>query len=73
MLDKFTKRLAKIGITLTYIGNYPWVYLDTVNGKKVKGTFMANHGFTAFMLNLSDDDYRISDRRVLFNKIREML
>ena len=73
MIKQFTERLAKIGIKLTYIGNYPWVYLDTVNGKKVKGTFMANHGFSAFTLGVNDGVHRISDRRVLFNKIREML
>lgn len=51
-IKSFIHRLAKIGITVEFIGNYPWVYLDKVNGKKVTGTFMADHGFTVFFLGI---------------------
>ena len=73
LIERFIRRMNKIGIDIGLIGNYPWIYLDTVNGKKVKGTFMANHGFTAFLLDVSTGTQHLPDRRMLFNKIREML
>ena len=73
IIERFIRRMDKIGIDIGLVGNYPWVYLDTVNGKKVKGTFNAKHGFTAFMLDLSGGEPYIPNRRVLFNKIKEML
>ena len=73
MTDRITRlinRLQKIGINLEFIGNYPWVYLDKVNGVKVTETYCGEHGFTAFFLY---KDPVWSDRRVVFNKIREMV
>ena len=73
MINKFVERLKKIGVNVELMGNYPWIYLHKVNGIRVQGTFMANHGFSAFTLGVNDGVHRISDRRVLFNKIRETL
>ena len=44
----FINRLKKIGITLELIGNVPWIYLDKVNGNKIKREdwINANHGYT---------------------------
>tara|TARA_R110000787_G_scaffold87911_4_gene186960 strand:+ start:876 stop:1301 length:426 start_codon:yes stop_codon:yes gene_type:complete len=70
--QRFTDRLAAIGITVELGGNYPWIYLDKVNDVPVEGVFQARHGFTAFFMQ-QGDDCRFSDRRVVFNKIREML
>ena len=47
-IQSFHNRLKKIGIEVEFIGNYPWLYLDKVNGKKVTGRLHANHGFTVF-------------------------
>ena len=73
LIERFIRRMDKIGIDIGLVANYPWIYLNTVNGKKVKGTFNAKHGFTAFMLDLSGGEPYIPNRRVLFNKIKEML
>jgi len=72
IITRFTDRLSAIGITVELGGNYPWIYLDKVNSVKVEGVFQARHGFTAFFMQ-QDDDCRFSDRRVVFNKIRDML
>ncbi len=74
-LERFITRLKRIGIDVTFVGNYPWVYLDTVNGTRVRGTFQAEHGFTAFWLTLpsAPDKYQITDIRTVFAKIRETL
>jgi len=71
MLQSLHNKLARIGVDVTFIGNYPWVYLDTVNGKQVTGTFQANHGFTAFFL--TKKGYEFTNVREVFKKIRETL
>ena len=67
---KFRTRLEKIGIDIKFKVNLPWIYLDTINGKKVTGTFHANHGWTAFFLHM-DGSYKFSDRREVFKKVRQ--
>lgn len=71
-LDVFVKRLKKIGIETTYIGNYPWIYLDTVNSKKVKEKFHGNHGFTiAFHPIRADQKFKFTDLKYIFKIIRK--
>lgn len=73
-IGSFVNRLAKIGVDVTFLGNYPWIYLDTVNGKKVEGLFQANHGFTAFWYGIKPGEIpQISDITEVFKKIRETL
>ncbi len=45
-LVKFKNRLKKIGYEINLEGNIPWIYLDSVNGNKVKPEdwINANHG-----------------------------
>lgn len=73
-ISSFYNRLKKIGIEVSMIGNYPWVYLDTVNGKRVKGTFEGDHGFTIFFRHsrIGGGD-KITDIPTIFRKIREIL
>lgn len=68
LIERFVRRLKKIGIDITLSANYPWVYLDEVNGLWVGEKFRANHGFTAFFIT---DDVKWSDRRVVFQMIRQ--
>jgi len=75
-LPIFIRRLKKIGITIETFGNYPWIYLGTVNGKPIKEKFRAEHGFTAFFLatkNSQNYITKFTDRRKVFKKVREML
>ena len=71
-VEKFIRRLAKIGVGVELVANYPWIYLDRVNGTKVTDKFLANHGFTAFFAN-SENGCRFSDRRKVFRKVRQVL
>lgn len=50
VLDDFKRRMDKMGINCEFTGNYPWIYLNSVNGKKVKEKFCGNHGFTVAFL-----------------------
>lgn len=73
-INKFVRRLKKIGIDVKFIGNYPWIYLETVNGKKVEGKFHSNYGFTVFWSGIKYGDVaHISDITEVFKKIRETL
>lgn len=73
-IDSFVNRLKKIGITVELAGNYPWVYLETVNGYEVNERFYANHGFTAFFYGCRPgQETSITDIRSVFKKIRDML
>jgi hypothetical protein len=71
-VDRFRNRLERIGIQVTFSGNYPWIYFATINGKKVTGTFYGEHGWTAFFMQL-DGSYKFSDRKEVFDKVRSMV
>ena len=71
-LSTFKTRLEKIGIDVTFAANYPWIYFNTINGKKVTGTFHGNHGWTAFFSPVDlHGKVKFSDRREVFKKVRE--
>lgn len=73
-IKSFHDRLAKIGVKVTMFGNYPWVYLDTVNDKKVHGTLHSDHGFTVFFRAIKPGEKdKITDIPLIFKKIRETL
>lgn len=73
-ITSFINRLKKIGVNVELFGNYPWVYLDKVNGKKVKGTYQGNHGFTVFFTAIKKNQLdKFTDIPTIFKKIREML
>lgn len=73
-IDQFYKRLKKIGIEVELVANYPWIYLDKVNGKKVHGKLYGNHGFTVFFVPVRlGGRETITDIPKIFAKIRETL
>lgn len=72
VVDKLHTRLAKIGIETTYIGNIPWIYLATINGKRVTETFLGNHGFTvAFYPIKKGRGIELTDIKEIFKLIRK--
>lgn len=73
-IPSFVSRLKRVGIEVSLVRNWPWVYLDEVNGKKVTDKFMANHGFTVFFMatKVGEKDH-ITDIAEVFKQIRKML
>ena len=69
-LHKLHRRLLAINIVTTYIGNYPWVYLDTVNKKRVKEKYMARHGFTVATVSIGGK-IQLTDTKKMFQIIRK--
>lgn len=73
-LDILIERLKKINVEIELIGNYPWIYLASVNGNYVKGDdyYLANHGFTiAFMPMSEREKIEITDIKKTFEIIRK--
>ena len=57
VITTLKNRLSKIGIEIEMSGNYPWIYLDKVNGNRIKKEdFTANHGFNIAWFGIRNDD-----------------
>ncbi len=72
-LDVFVERLKKIGIDVKLSGNFPWIYLDEINGIRVTERFQANHGFTVMFLPGRNDSppSEFTDIKEIFNLLRK--
>ena len=68
----FVERLERIGIKVELFRNYPWIYLDKVNGIRVTEKFEANHGFTiAFCPIRKDQELQFTDITEIFKILRK--
>ena len=72
-ITRFVERLKKIGIEVKLVGNFPWVYIDEICGKKVTETFEGNHGFTLIFLpgRLDSPPSEFTDITEIFKLIRK--
>lgn len=74
VLSRLLPRLKKIGINIEMVGNYPWIYLEKVNGNRIKKEdyFCGNHGFTiAFYPIRADQTMELTDIKKVFEIIRK--
>jgi hypothetical protein len=74
VLNRLVPRLKKIGINIEMYGNVPWIYLDKVNGNRIKKEdyFCGNHGFTiAFYPVRVGEKMKLTDIRKVFEIIRK--
>ena len=69
----FVERLKKIGIDVKLSGNYPWVYITEICGKRVTEKFDGNHGFTIIFLLVRNDSppSEFTDIKEIFKLIRK--
>lgn len=73
-ITTFVDRLSKLGIKLQLAGNYPWIYIDSINGKRVTEKFQGNHGFTiAFLPIRKDQELNFTDIGEIFKLIRKYI
>ena len=71
-IEIFKNRLEQIGIKIEFTANYPWIYIDTINGKKITETFQGEHGFTiAFMPIRANQKLAFTDLKKVFKLIRK--
>jgi hypothetical protein len=72
VLEAFQDRMLRLGINVELVGNYPWVYIESINGKRVTETFRANHGFTiAFTPIRLGQKLEITDISEVMNLVRK--
>ena len=73
-LTVFVDRMNRIGIDIKLAGNYPWIYINSINGKRVTEIFEANHGFTiAFLPVRADKELELTDIGEIFKLIRKYI
>lgn len=74
VLERLVPRLKRIGIEIEMSGNYPWIYLEKVNGNEIRREdyFYGNHGFTiAFSPIRNDQKMELTDIKQVFKIIRK--
>jgi len=75
-VDKITtliSRLKKIGIIIELSGNYPWIYLSTINGIRVQEKYMAEHGYTIALYPKVGEELDFLDIPGMFKIIRKYI
>lgn len=71
-LNVFLERLKKIGINMNLVSNYPWVYIDKINGNRVIEKYKSNHGFTITHQPIRmGDDINLAETEKIFELIRK--
>jgi hypothetical protein len=74
VLNRLVPRLRKIGINIEMSGNIPWIYLEKVNGNRIKKEdyYCGNHGFTiAFYPIKVGQKMELTDIKKVFEIIRK--
>ena len=72
VFDDFKRRMDKLGINCEFVGNYPWIYINKINGKRVTEKFCGNHGFTIAFLPIRDGQkMELTDIGEIMNLIRK--
>lgn len=73
-LSNFINRLNKLGINLNIVSNYPWIYINSINGIKVTEKFHSEYGFTiAFLPIKLNDELEFTDVGEIFKLIRKYI
>ena len=73
-LDSFMERMEKLGINIELASNYPWIYIEKINGNRIKSEdyFQGNHEFTiAFLPIRNDQELKFTDIGEIFKLIRK--
>jgi len=71
-LTVFVDRMNRIGIDIELFSNIPWIYINSINGKRVTEIFEANHGFTiAFLPVRADQELAFTDITEIFKLVRK--
>lgn len=73
-VETFLRRMTKLGIQMELSSNFPWIYIDKINGKRVTEKFEGNHGFTlAFVPIRAGQDMQFTDIGEIFKLIRKYI
>lgn len=71
-LNIFIKRLKKLNIDTTYLNNYPWIYLETVNNIRVTDKYNSEYGFVIGYAPIrANQEFNFTDLSIIFKTIRK--
>ena len=65
-LQRLKDRLRAIDIVVEFRGNYPWVYLHSINGVRITEQRFSGHTYTVFM----ESNNQFYEPRNMFKLIR---
>lgn len=68
---RLKERLQKIGIEIEISSNFPWVYLDKVNGNRVDEVFYLEHYFCIGFSPIKLGQFKFNDLSEIFKVIRK--
>jgi hypothetical protein len=72
ILETFITRMKRLNINIELVVNYPWVYLNKINGKYVTEKFRSEHGFTiAFLPIKKEGKMEFTNISEIFSLIRK--
>jgi len=69
-LNVFVARMKKLGITMKFASNVPWIYVTEVNGKKITEKHASEHGFC---IGYKNQYFKFEYKKELFNLIRKYI
>lgn len=68
-LDGIITKLHKAGVNIQLLINYPWVYIDKINNRKVIEKYNSEHGWVVGIYN--KNKFKIDNIKEFFNLIRK--
>ena len=69
-LNVFVARMKKLGITMKFAMNSPWVDISEVNGRKVTEKHASEHGF---VIGYRNNYFKFEYEKEMFNLIRKYI
>lgn len=73
-LEIFIERLKKININLNLSANYPWIYIDSINGIKVKEKQYSDYAWTiGFYPIRRDENFKFYNLDETFKLIKKYI
>ena len=64
--------MSRLGIDIELSSNLPWIYIHSINKKRVKERFKAEHGFTiAFYPVRKNQELEFTDIKEIIKLIRK--
>lgn len=70
-LTRFIKRMKNIDINILCTMNFPWVYIDSINGIDVTEKYQSKYYFTLGFMGLKENSFKFANMDVIFNLIRK--
>lgn len=71
-IENLRRRLWRMGISVEFMMNIPWIYLTKINGDSVTEKFHSEHGFTiGYYPVRAGEVVKLIETRVIFDLIRK--